>query len=58
MNESSEDRRFETRAIVDGQECSQWTNYEVIPPIVTTMTYFQEDPTDIKVKNLFNFDFD
>lgn len=45
----SEGRRFETRAILDGQEWSQWKNSEVIPPIVTTMTYFQEDPTDIKV---------
>lgn len=45
----TEARKFETRVIADGQEYSQWTNCEVIPPIVTTMTYFQEDPTDIKV---------
>ncbi|XP_037042434.1 putative cystathionine gamma-lyase 2 [Bradysia coprophila] len=44
----TEGRRFETRAILDGQKCGQWSNSEVIPPIVTTMTYFQEDPTDIK----------
>lgn len=53
MAEPNEGRRFETRAILDGQESSQWKNSEVIPPIVTTMTYFQEDPTDIKVNVQF-----
>lgn len=49
MNASNRKRRFETRAILDGQNSGQWSNSEVIPPIVTTMTYFQPDPTDIKV---------
>lgn len=52
MSKANEGRKFETRAILDGQEYNQWTNSEVIPPIVTSITYFQEDPTDIKVSGL------
>ena len=49
QNDQIDGKRFDTRAILAGQEYDQWTNNELIPPIVTTTTFFQADPTDIKV---------
>lgn len=49
MSNSDENRGFETKAIHAGQEYDQWSNREIIPPIVTTLTFFQDDPTNMQV---------
>lgn len=38
-------RGFETKSIHAGQEFKNWSNFEVVPPIVTSMTFAQEDPS-------------
>ena len=38
---------FDTKAIHAGQEHDQWKNLEIVPPIVTSVTYYQTDPTNI-----------
>lgn len=50
-DESTEviDGGFETKAIHAGQEYDRWSNLEIVPPIVTSMTFFQHNPTDMKV---------
>lgn len=40
-------RRFETNAIHAGQESDNWSNLEIVPPIVTSVTYYQKDPTNV-----------
>lgn len=47
MSNSTSSRRFETTAIHAGQECENWSNLELVPPIVTSVTYYQKDPTNI-----------
>lgn len=39
------EKGFATKAIHAGQDHKQWSNSEIVPPIVTTTTYYQEDPT-------------
>ncbi|XP_037048144.1 cystathionine gamma-lyase-like [Bradysia coprophila] len=46
---SYQDLSFETKAIHAGQEFEKWSHSEVVPPIVTTMTFAQEDPTIISL---------
>lgn len=38
---------FDTKAIHAGQEYNQWSNKEIVPPIVTSVTYYQKDPTNV-----------
>lgn len=38
---------FDTKAIHAGQEYNQWSNKEIVPPIVTSITYYQKDPTNM-----------
>lgn len=40
---------FETKAIHAGQEHTQWSNNEMVPPIVTAATFVKADPTKMKV---------
>lgn len=47
MTKSYEHLEYDTKAIHAGQEYSQWSNAEIVPPIVTSVTYYQEDPTNI-----------
>lgn len=42
-------RGFATTAIHAGQDFNQWSNSEVVPPIVTTNSFHQVDPIDMKV---------
>lgn len=42
---------FETKAIHAGQEYDRWSNGEIVPPIVTTSTFFQNDPTNMQVNS-------
>lgn len=51
MCEANENMGFETKAIHAGQEYDQWSNKEIVPPIVTTLTFFQHDPTNMQVKH-------
>lgn len=53
MSDSSNEG-FETKAIHSGQEYDQWSNLETVPPIVTSMTFHQHDPTNMKVNICFN----
>lgn len=48
---ASEKWSFETKAINIGQEHTQWTNHEMVPPIVTSATYHLSDPTKIPVNS-------
>lgn len=41
---------FETRAVHAGQDYSQWKNNEMVPPIVTSMTFYQNDPSKMAVR--------
>lgn len=49
MSEFNETKNlsFNTKAIHAGQEYNQWSNSEIVPPIVTSVTYYQKDPTNI-----------
>ena len=49
MSNSDENTDYETKAIHAGQEYEQWSNQEIIPPIVTTLTFYQDDPTNMQV---------
>lgn len=51
MSETNENIGYETKAIHAGQEYDQWSNKEIVPPIVTTMTFFQQDPTNMQVRH-------
>lgn len=53
MDDSREstDFGFDTKAIHAGQEYKKWNNSEIVPPIVTSMTYYQNDPTRMEVMN-------
>lgn len=42
---------YETKAIHSGQEFDQWGNLELVTPIVTSMTFYQNDPTNITVSS-------
>lgn len=42
---------YETKAIHSGQEFDQWGNSELVTPIVTSMTFYQNDPTNITVSS-------
>lgn len=44
---------FETKAIHSGQLYDLWSNRELVPPIVTSTTYFQPDPTSVEVCVIF-----
>lgn len=52
MSESKEvsSRQYSTNAIHVGQEFDQWTHAEIVPPIVTSMTFYQKDPTTVHVR--------
>lgn len=43
---------FETKAVHAGQEHTQWSNNEMVPPIVTSATFYQHDPSKMKVNLL------
>lgn len=43
---------FETRAIHASQSYEQCSNKELVPPIVTSNTFYQEDPTDPTVSQI------
>lgn len=47
----NKDYGFATRAIHAGQEYDQWSNREIVPPIVTSMTYYQNDPAKMEVSD-------
>lgn len=36
---------FETKAIYSSQICGEWGHNEIVPPIVTSSTFYLEDPT-------------
>lgn len=38
---------FATKAIHAGQNFDQWSQMEIVPPIVTSVTFYQNDPTNI-----------
>lgn len=46
MSDASENLNFETKVIHAGQKYDQWSTLELIPPIVTSNTFYQQDPTD------------
>ncbi|XP_055298497.1 putative cystathionine gamma-lyase 2 [Sitodiplosis mosellana] len=48
MSDAGEYTGYETKAIHAGQEYDQWSNREIVPPIVTSMTFFQDDPTNMQ----------
>ena len=50
MSDANQNLSYESKAIHVGQEYDQWSNLEIVPPIVTSMTYFQHDPTTMQVK--------
>lgn len=47
MSTENTTRAFETKAVHAGQEFDQWSNSELVPPIVTSITYYQKNPTNI-----------
>lgn len=47
---TSEEYGFATKAIHAGQEFDQWSNREIVPPIVTSVTYYQNNPAKMEVK--------
>lgn len=51
---NSKNWSFETKAVHVGQEYTQWSNNEMVPPIVTSATYHLDDPTKITVKNPYS----
>lgn len=56
MSNSNGNEGFETKAIHAGQECDQCCNLEMNPPIVTSLTNFQHDPTNMQViKQVFDY---
>lgn len=57
MTDSNESKNwsFDTKAIHAGQSYKQWKNLEIVPPIVTSMTFYQNDPTQMKVRVLVIF---
>lgn len=55
MSDASNNLSYETKAIHAGQEYDQWSNKEIIPPIVTSSTFFQNDPTNLQVNLSFLF---
>lgn len=36
---------YATSAIHAGQDYNQWHNKDIVPPIVTSATFYKEDPT-------------
>lgn len=40
---------YTTKAIHSGQDYNKWQNKEIVPPIVTSMTFHQDDPTEESV---------
>lgn len=40
---------FETNAVHAGQDHRQWSNNEMVPPIVTSATFYLNDPTKMTV---------
>ncbi|XP_055298495.1 putative cystathionine gamma-lyase 2 isoform X2 [Sitodiplosis mosellana] len=45
---TNKDCGFATRAIHAGQEYDQWSNAEIVPPIVTSITYYQNNPAKME----------
>lgn len=43
---------FETKAVHAGQEHTQWSNNEMVPPIVTSATFYQNDPSKMSVRRI------
>lgn len=46
---------FETRSIMEGQDYRNWSNFEIVPPIVCSTTFYQRDPVNIDVSAAFFF---
>lgn len=42
--------KLETQAVHSGQDYKQWRNKEITPPIVTSVTYHQDDPSHASVR--------
>lgn len=40
---------FETRSIMAGQDYKNWSNFEIVPPIVNSTTFYQRDPVNVDV---------
>lgn len=51
-SEQNSERSFETKAIYTSQICGEWGHNEIVPPIVTSATFYLEDPTDANVWKL------
>lgn len=53
MSESHREKQpgFATKAIHSGQDYKQWTNLEIVPPIVTSTTFYEADPLQRTVNN-------
>lgn len=51
MSDSADSKNwsFDTKVLHAGQEHEQWSNSEIIPPIVTSMTFHQEEPCEMRV---------
>lgn len=45
---------FDTKAIHSGQDYEQWKNLEIVTPIVTSNTFYQNDPTKMNVRILLH----
>lgn len=43
---------FETKAIHASQSYEQCSNNELVPPIVTSNSFYQEDPTQMTVSQI------
>lgn len=57
MSTKNTSEGFETKAIQSGQDYNKNANLEIVTPIVTSTTFFQHDPTHMKVKIKFYFFF-
>lgn len=53
MSQSTKDIEMDyaTKAIHAGQDHNQWSNLEIIPPVVTSITYYEPNATKPKVPN-------
>lgn len=47
----SVERNYDTRAIHCGQDHNEWGHSEIIPPIVTSVNFYQGDPTNSNVNS-------
>lgn len=43
------DKGYDTKAIHAGQEFDHWGHLEIVPPIVTSVNFYQMEPTNSTV---------